>query len=119
MGQPHVGFSSITKDSDGSVLVPYRPKSDFGTSQRRVRREKTLDGGVLIDDAGWTDLDRDITVVMRWADDAWTVLQHLHECKTLIHVALEIGYFTGTIRRLRARDGEIRMAVWLAEKLST
>jgi len=118
MSQPYIGISSITSDTAGNIMVPWLPGSDFGTSERRVSRTKTLDGGVILSDGGWTTLDRDVTIITRYSEDALTVLQHLHEDKTLVHISLSDGYFKGTIKRLRSTEGEIKITIWLSEKLS-
>ena len=59
-----ITISSPTFDLDGSVQISPVPESNDGETRRRVNRVATLDGGVAVNDRGYSEGDR--TLVYEW-----------------------------------------------------
>jgi effector-binding domain-containing protein len=61
-----VFLTSKTFDVNGYVpITPTTDKADFGESRRRASRVQTLDGGIAVNDFGYADGDRTITLYWR------------------------------------------------------
>lgn len=58
-------ISTPTFDPDGFVELTVRNDTTAGEVRRRSNRVATLDGGAVINDFGYTDSDR--TITLRWA----------------------------------------------------
>ena len=55
-----ITIHSTTFDLDGTVELPVLPDSLDGETRRRVTRVATLDGGVAVNDRGFSEGDRDL-----------------------------------------------------------
>ena len=112
-----ISLSSITADSDGSIVFDTLPSSEIKETSRRVSRTKTLDGGCVITDSGFSDSDRTLSVNAEYSSDVATILNHLHQDKTLIHIAVDEDFFSGVISSLKIKDN-IKIQILIKEKLS-
>ena len=63
-----IAISSLTFDPDGHLVLRELPDSELNDATRRVNRARTLDGGVAINDNGYSHGDR--TFRVRWIGDA-------------------------------------------------
>lgn len=60
-----VSISAITFDIDGFVTIETQADNTNGITQRRVNRVATLDGGVAINDSGYSEGDRNLQFTWR------------------------------------------------------
>lgn len=58
------GLSTPTYDPFGHLMLDCLPSQNDGEVRRRVNRSPTLDGGVAVNDFGFSDADRNIE--LRW-----------------------------------------------------
>jgi hypothetical protein len=104
-----VGLSTPAYDADGARIIR-RPAADQELENnqggRRVSRVATLDGGCVVNDAGYSASDR--TYIIKTPDDdgsmaAWAerIVQNYSEIK----LASRHGFFVGTPSRWWCRDG--------------
>lgn len=56
-----IAISSPTFDIDGHVVIHPLPGSNIGETRRRVNRVPTLDGGVAVNDRGFSEGDRTLS----------------------------------------------------------
>ena len=108
-----IAFSTLTYDLSGCVLLQNVDlgKSDLETYTRRVTRYATLDSGAYLDDAGYSDGDRTITVSLRGTEDLFDALVYLIKNYGLMYVFLPDGAFTGAIASVDPNDGNITVSV--------
>jgi len=57
-----ISISTPTFDLSGHVIIQAKPDSTTGELRRRVSRVATLDGGVAVNDRGFSDGDRDLPI---------------------------------------------------------
>jgi len=57
-----IGLSTKTFAIDGDLILDELPTTDKDLSSRRITKTKTLDGGVTIEDRGYTPKDRKFTI---------------------------------------------------------
>ena len=58
-------LSAKTFDPIGHIQINITPETNQGEVRRRVNRVATLDGGVVVNDAGFSDGDR--TIELAWS----------------------------------------------------
>lgn len=104
-------LAAQTFDPLGFVEIAATPETTTGEARRRVSRIATLDGGVVVNDAGFSDGDRTIDVAWESApsiDAAVARMLALYDRATLstpagvFTVALEAYTPGGAVSSLRA-----------------
>jgi len=116
-----VGFSSILADVDGNVIFDITKESKLDDSSRRVSRTKTLDGGCVITDGGFSEADKTLTVSTKYDARTFNTIKHLHEDKTLVHVSVNGAFYSGVISRVLLKRGiqeNIVTTILVKEKLN-
>lgn len=116
-----ISLSSILADSDGSIVFDVLPSSAVNDTTRRVSRTKTLDGGCVIVDGGFSDSDRTLNIHVEYTATILSKIQYLHETNTLVHIAIDDNFFSGAISAVTLSRGTqeiIRLQILIKEKLN-
>ena len=92
-----IALSANTFDASGNVVFEEASNSVLRDGARRVARTKTLDGGCVIVDGGFTASDKTFIIGMEYDATKVAVVKHLHEEYTLIYVATDTGFYSGVI----------------------
>lgn len=115
-----IGFSTVEYNLNGALMLePRIENSDYRTVTRRLSRSQTLDGGVVLDDAGFSDGDR--TMEFQFNDvsaEDVAALQAIAEDYPDIKVATEDGLFQGGLERVRVYNGVLYVRFLVSSKLS-
>jgi hypothetical protein len=110
-------LSSITFDLEGTADIDALANSDAGTMTRRTNRVATLDGGVAVNDFGYTDADRDLTVRMRLTEELDNTLRYIVRNHGQIHVSTSEGFFKA-IPSYSARGAVGTISLSITEQLA-
>lgn len=86
-------IDSITFDLQGSVELDALPDSTFSTLGRRTNKVATLDGGVAINDFGFTHADRDFQVLVKPTPEQDAALRYIVENYGQVYVSTKEGFF--------------------------
>lgn len=116
-----ISLSSILADVDGNVVFETLPSSTSNDTTRRVSRTKTLDGGCVIVDGGFSDSDRTLNIHVDYTAAILTKIQYLHENNTLIHIAIDDNFYSGVISSkvlTRGTQEIIKIQILIKEKLN-
>jgi len=113
-----IGIASQLYDAVGSGVFTLRPESKITARTRRVSRTKTLDGGVVFTDGGYTDGDRNFTAIVEYEDSSWVLIRHLLEDCTLVVVSILEGCYLATLGAASLDKANIKISILLKEKLS-
>lgn len=116
-----VSLSSILADVDGNIVFEALPSTASNDTTRRVSRTKTLDGGCVIVDGGFSDSDRTLNIHVDYNESTLTAIQYLHENKTLIHVVIDDYFYSGVISSVtlsRGTQENIKLQILVKEKLN-
>ena len=101
------------------VLQEELNNSDLRTVTRRVSRSQTLDGGAVIDDAGFSDGDRTIVFSIRQCTEIqYTTLEQFVELYERLLLATVDGVFYGSIEQMSVRGGKVQIRFLAESKLS-
>lgn len=116
-----VSLSSILVDVDGNIVFEALPSTSTNDTTRRVSRTKTLDGGCVIVDGGFSDSDRTLNIHVDYNETIFSKIQYLHENKTLVHVVIDDNFYSGAISSVtlsRGTQEAIRLQILVKEKLN-
>jgi ferric-dicitrate binding protein FerR (iron transport regulator) len=107
-------------DLSGYVELLVLDEASFLKAERRVNRVRTLDGGAVINDGGFSDADR--TIVLRWrttsaAHDA--AVERMVRLYELVNVSTRSGVFAAAPERFDPGDDESSLSLLVLSKLST
>lgn len=109
-------------DAEHSPLVLHETpgSSNLRSTTRRLNRTATLDGGAVIDDAGYSDGDRTLTVALQEpSGHTYDALKAFIEGDGAQRIATRDGVFEGGILRITEQGGKLITFGFLVEtKLS-
>jgi len=114
-----IGISSVTVDTSGNVIIEPNANTKIKANSRRVSRSKTLDGGVVITDGGYTDGDRTLEIHANVTKAIWDKIWTIFKTYTLVYVATEDGFYSAAIESARYEENEAVLLILVKEKLST
>jgi len=106
---------------DGDVVFDITSDSTLDNSSRRVSRTKTLDGGCVIIDGGFSAADKTLNLSTKYDAGVFAVVKHLHEDAMLIHVSVNGAFYTGVISDLsikRETTETIQLRILIKEKIA-
>lgn len=109
-----ITLSALVFDPLGSVSLDELPSSDMDGVSRRVNRAKTLDGGVVINDGGFSHGDRTFRVRWRIKSEAdFERVQRMARLYSRVHVATRRGLFLAVPESVTrsGRDGTITLMI--------
>lgn len=112
-------ISTPTFDLDGFVEVQVESQAEPSETRRRVNRIATLDGGVVLNDFGFTDGDR--TILLRWqpADRAQhDDIERLVQTYGQLQIATRSGVYLAAPETYQQGDEESTLRLLVIEKLS-
>jgi len=92
-----ISLCSRVFDPDGAMLISINPDSELGSSTRRVNRVKTLDGGVSINDTGFSDGDREFKLKAQLSALEVEQINRLYQLYPLLSISTSNGVFEGAI----------------------
>lgn len=115
-------ITSKVFDAQYSPLVLHEipGSSNTRSAARRLSRSATLDGGAVIDDAGFSDGDRTLTVALQEpSGHTYDALKAFIEGDGAQRIATRDGVFEGGILRITEQGGKLITFGFLVEtKLS-
>lgn len=104
----------------GHVLIKASPESNLRSQERRMSRTATLDGGVAIEDGGWSAGDRTLSIVLPTREatpNTIAAIEALRANHLRVSVATDEGVFEALIQRTTwGRRNTLSLAV--SEQLS-
>ena len=93
--------------------------SDTQSRDRRMTRTPTLDGGAVINDGGWSESDRTLTLAIRRLSEADAAVLATIAATTEQHLALPHGLYRGRVKsHVLNGAAESRLTFWVSEKLA-
>lgn len=101
------------------VLRETTGDSTLFDTERRLTRTATLDGGVALDDVGYSDGDRTLDLsIIGPPESTRDALQALMEADGVQRIATSDGVFEGGLERLTVKNGALTARFLVSEKLS-
>jgi len=114
-----IALSTPTFDLSGSVILQESPGSALSEVSRRNNRIATLNGGSVLNDAGYSASDRTFRVIWRVRNKAELAsVQRLVKLYAIITVATVDGVFNAAPERVDVRDGDGQLTLLIMEELT-
>jgi hypothetical protein len=111
-------LSAPTFDPLGHIALRPLPGSDLGSITRRVSRQKTLDGGVVVNDGGFAHGDRTLGVRFKPRSEAeYESVARLVRLYPEIVVSKRDGVFRAAVQSLNLRNGEADLILLVIERM--
>jgi len=112
-----ISISTTTFNETGNVIIHESGNSKLNDKEARVSRSATLDGGVYINHSGFAVGDRTLGVrSSRISLIDTAVLTMIFEQYTTVLIALHDGLYLGTISKMTAENGHLKMTILLEQK---
>jgi hypothetical protein len=112
-------ISSLTADLAGHIFVDALPSMLAGDQPRRISRVATLDGGVVVNDAGFTDADR--TIELKWkptTSEFESSVARMIRAYGRLNVAAPDGFYLAAPEVYRPGADESTLTLLVIERLS-
>jgi len=114
-----IGIFAVTGLAGGFAVVHERPTSTFRNRAARVRVVATLDGGAVLDHAGFSHADTTWTVDADLSEAQALALETLHQTQAQLMFTHESGVFLGAIEQLNTDTlNPARIVILISEKLA-
>ena len=114
-----ITISSTTYDLNGSVQIDPLPGTTEGQVQRRVNRVATLDGGVAVNDRGYSEGDRTLTYIWKSLSKAHNdSIARILRLYPQVHVATPLGVFLAAPQTFTPGQDQSSIVLLVISKVS-
>ena len=113
----NVHIASVDFDLQGYAVIQPIGDIDYSDMRRRFNKVKTLDGGVAVNDGGFSHGDRSVTVTFRQTEALDTTLKHIVETHSRVTAGLPDGCYTAVLTYTPTLSNG-RIVLSLIEKVS-
>lgn len=106
-------------DFSGYIEIDLVPAYTDGEVRRRVNRVTTLDGGAVVNDGGFSDADR--TLTLRWTPasaDAEAAIERMLQTYQTIHTSVPSGVFLAAPESYTRGTDQSTLRLLVLSKLS-
>lgn len=115
----NIQLTAIDFDLLGHVSLRVNPDSDIGETSRRNNRIATLDGGAVLNDGGFSEADR--TMTLRWktlSNAQRQAVDRMVKLHSLFRVSTPDGVFSAAPGPHRATPNDSSLSLFVMEKLA-
>ena len=113
-----IALNAITYDPLGSITLRELPTSNLHDLRRRVNRQRTLDGGVVVNDGGFAHGDRTFTVRWRVLSEAQAEsVRRMIRLYPQVRVSSKDGMFRAAMQDVAIVGGEGSLSLLVIERM--
>jgi hypothetical protein len=112
-------LSSLTFDLDGAIILEILDDSDLGTTSRRVTRIATLDGGVAINDFGYSAADK--ILLLRFQSTSKTEVDRVRRLVELydrLNLSVDGQFYVVAPNQMLINQGVHELSLLVIQKVS-
>lgn len=108
-----INISSISFDIRGAISFEESPQdTNFGTKVRRQNRIATLDGGIVLQDRGFSIADVTYRITVRdFTEDLFNRLSEFVETQSQVRLTSREGTVIGSIANLSSANANFQFLV--------
>lgn len=107
-------ISTTTGDINGHVSI--NTNIDIRDNIARVSRVKTLDGGAVVDNSGFSYSDITVNISTRISESQAATLWYIFKTYTAILLSTNAGLFLAAIKRLKTNNGALDMTILIESR---
>jgi len=108
-----ISITSTSADPSGALIIDALPSSDIDTKSARISRSQTLDGGVYINNSGFSDGDRTLRISAKLMTDQADKLTHIINNFNLVCISMSDGFYTGAIQFVKKTGILYKITIYL------
>lgn len=112
----NIGLKKITAEAGSAVLIRDDSRTSIKSYRPRVTRSPTLDGGAVIYNLGYSDGDREITVVSLVDSATEEKLRSMVQDELFIIISTRDGVFYGSIDSMQVDRGSLNLKFLAQER---
>ena len=116
MNKSNIGLKKISAEAGSAVLIKDDSRCSIKNYRSRVIRSATLDGGAVIENLGFSNGDRTITIVTEQDEVILEKIKSLIVDELFLLVSTRDGVFYGAAESLVADRGQITLNFLVKEK---
>lgn len=112
-------LSTQVWDAQGYIELDVLPTQTDGETRRRMNRVATLDGGAVVNDAGYSEADR--TLDLRWTPKTRAtdlLVERLVRFYARVNVSTRSGVYETAVEAYTPSDDESQLRLLVLSKLS-
>jgi hypothetical protein len=113
-----VAVACPTYDLTGALVLNAQPDSLLYGFTRRVSRNATLDGGIILTDNGFTDSDRSLAVLVKPTPAELATINRLAKSYPLLIVTTAEACYSAACSDITENAGKIRINFMIKARLS-
>ena len=105
-----ISITTPILDPNGELIFKEDNSTDFGSYKRRIQSTVTLDIGVSVEDLGYSDLDRKVTITLPATKSIHEALLYLMSNYAELNMSTRTGFNTMGIATMSMSSGKIKLA---------
>lgn len=109
-------ISSVAVDPEAVVAID--TEMDIRENIARVARIKTLDGGVVINNSGFSYGDITVTISEEITEAQAETIWYIFKNYVAINLATPAGFFLAAIKKVKTDNGALNMTILIDSKLA-
>jgi hypothetical protein len=113
-----VAIAAPTYDLTGALVLDAQPDSELVGFARRVSRNTTLDGGIVLTDNGYTDSDRSLAVLVKPSLTQLDIITRLAKDYPVLVVTTPEFCVLAACSDITENSGRIRINLMIKSRLS-
>ena len=110
--------SDLWMDENGAFILQALPETRTREGARRLNRRKTLDGGVVITDGGFSEGDRSMSIQVTATEELWAALWYFFQNVNQVVISADGSCYLGMLERVSEADGKVSLNMMIQEKIS-
>ncbi|NCC23019.1 MAG: hypothetical protein EOM26_11265 [Alphaproteobacteria bacterium] len=99
-------------------VLDIAPSSDTRTRTRRISRSPTLDGGAVVNDGGYSESDRTITLGLRNVSRADAAALEIIAAFAPCRLSLDHGLYEGYVQSHSLTGATSRLVFWVYQRIA-
>ena len=112
----NIGLKKISAEAGSAVIIKDDSRSTIKEYSPRVSRSATLDGGAVIENLGYSDGDREISIISEVDSEKEIRLQSMVRDELYLVVSTRDGVFYGAIDSLTIDRGSLKIKILAQER---
>ena len=112
----NIGLRKISAEAGSAVLIRDDSRCTIKSYRTRMSRSPTLDGGAIIENLGYSDGDRELTIISKVNESIESRLRSMVQDELYLVVSTRDGVFYGAIGSMSVDRGDLKLKVLTQER---
>ena len=105
----NIGLKKVSAEAGSAVLIKDDSRCQIRVYKPRVTRAKTLDLGSVVDNQGYSEGDREITIISSVSEELAVKIVSMVQDETHLLISTRDGVFYGSIDNMSVDRGSLNL----------